>query len=148
MKGFTFIEILVVIAIFSMIVGLGLFMSMSTFRGTIHRSEAATIIGILEKARSRAMNNINQASWGVCYVAPNYVIVKNPTGVCPPAPSSVTDSFVANPGVAAASDFTNNFPAAAFAQLTGNTTSVSFTIKEDGRPDTTVTLNNEGTIDW
>lgn len=144
MKGFTLIEVLVAIGIFLTITGVGLFMTMETFRGTIYRSEVATIVSLLERARSRAMNNINQSKWGVCYIAPNYVIFKG--AGC--TSSAVVDSVKANPVVVTASGFTATYPLVVFTQLSGTTTAIApIVVKQDGRISTT-TINNEGTIIW
>lgn len=151
LKGFTLVEIIVVIAIFSILISLGVLMSMETFRGTFHRSERDTIVSLLEKARSRSMANINETSWSVCYIAPNYVIAKG--SACTPA--AAFDSVEANPAVASASNFSRTpsaFPAITFAQLSGDASSltipVTITIKEPGRGDQTVQINSQGLIDW
>ena len=143
MRGFTLIEIIIAISIFSVLIALGLLMSMETFRGTIYRSETATIISLFEKARSRAMNNINQSPWGVCYLAPNYVIFKGTSCIS----SAVTDSIEANAGVALASNFSSTFPTVAFTQLSGTTTGGAFTVQQDART-SPITINYEGTIIW
>lgn len=143
MKGFTLIEIIVVVTIFSVLVTLGLFMSMETFRGTLYRSEKDTIVSLLQKARSRAMSNINQTSWGVCYRAPNYVIIKDV--VCDAAHTQ--DTIAAHAGVAAVSNFTTTFPVVVFAQLSGTATPATITVRQDNRS-ATIVVNNEGTINW
>lgn len=137
------LEIAVVMAIFTALIALGLFMSMETLKGTIYRSEEATIVSLLQKARSRSMNNINQAQWGVCYVAPNYVLFKGT--VCSSA--AAVDTLAANAGVAAASDFAHTFPTVVFAQLSGTTAAATITVLQDSRS-ATITINNEGTIIW
>ena len=142
-KGFTLIEIIITIAIFTVLITLGLLMSMETFRGTLYRSEEATIVSLLERARSRAMNNINQSTWSVCYVAPTYVISKG--SVCGAA--TMTDSVVVNDAVALASDFVTTFPTVVFTQLSGTTTPATITVKQDNRA-SVITINNEGTLLW
>ncbi len=144
-RGFTFIELLVVIAIFTILVGLGMFMSMETFRGTTYRSEQATIVSLLERARSRAMNNINQSQWGVCYLAPQYVIFRGSASSC--ATATVADTVAAHAGIAAASDFAHVFPIVVFTQLSGTTTATTITELQDGRS-SVIAINNEGTINW
>ena len=144
MRGFTLIEIVVVIALFTIITSLGLIMGLDAFRNTLHRSEVATVVSLLEKARSRAVNNIDQATWGVCYLAPNYLILKD-SAACDPAVA--TDKVEANKAVATASDFTHTFPVVVFSQLSGTTTPENFDVKEAARI-STVSINHEGTIIW
>lgn len=146
-RGFTLIEIIVVIAIFSILITLGLFMSIDTFRGAFHRSEVDVIVSVLQKARSRAMNNIEQSTWGVCYLAPQYLILKN-SSTCDSA--SAADTFAANPSVAEASKFNNTpstFPIVVFSQLSGATAEKSFDVVQDART-STISINHEGTITW
>lgn len=144
--GFTLVEIIVVIGIFSLLVVLGLFMSFETLRGTLYRSEEATIVSLLEKARSRAMNNINESAWGMCYIEPDYVIIKGV--VCDDA--YVLDRVAANPAVVAASSFiSKTYPFVVFSQLSGIPvgTPQPIIVIQDARS-STISVNNEGTILW
>lgn len=56
--GFTLIEILVVMGILVIVAGFGLFVSMDSFRGYSFHSERDSLISILQKARSQAVNNM------------------------------------------------------------------------------------------
>lgn len=141
-RGFTLIEIVVVMAIFTVLIGLGLFMSIDSYRGFAFRSEQDTIVSVLEKARSRAVNNYYQSPWGVCYLAPNYLIFKGST--CTAVNS---DAIPANAGVAAASNFATTFPTVVFSQLAGTSTGGTITVTQNART-STVQINYEGTIIW
>jgi Tfp pilus assembly protein FimT len=143
-KGFTLIEIVVSIGILMMLFGLGLFMTMDAFRGYTFRSERDTIVSLLEKARSRSMANIAQTSWGVCYIAPDYVIFRGTTCT---AGVATNENLSANAAVAAASNFSSTFPVIVFGQLSGTTTAANITVVEDART-STISLNHEGTIIW
>ncbi|HCR52495.1 TPA: hypothetical protein DIV48_02485 [Candidatus Kaiserbacteria bacterium] len=138
-RGFTLIEIIIVVAIFSVLISLGLFMSMETLRGTLNRSERDIVVSALQKARSRALANMQQAPWGVCYIAPDYIVFRGfecapglPTNETVPA--NTANSIV--------------FPSPiVFSQLSATTTGGSITIAQDGRT-ATITVNQEGMIDW
>jgi prepilin-type N-terminal cleavage/methylation domain-containing protein len=143
MRGFTLIELIITITLFTFLAGLGLLMSMETFRGTLHRSETATIVSLFEKARSRSMNNIDQSPWSVCYSASAYVISKGAS--CSAA--TAADTVAANAGVAAASDFAHTFPTVLFTQLSGTTTAATFAVVQDGRT-STISINDQGTVIW
>jgi Tfp pilus assembly protein FimT len=138
------IEVLVVIAIIALIAALGLYMSISTLHGTFRRSEAATIVSLLQSARSRALANIDQSKWGVCYDDPNYEIFKG--SICG---ANIADSIGANQQVAKESNFSKTNPYVVFSQLGATTTNTSdiVVVEEDGRK-TTISLNYEGTISW
>ncbi len=139
----TMVEILVTLAIFALIVALGLFMSFEAYRGATRRSERDTIVSLLERARSRAMANIDQSAWSVCYDAGNYIIAKGAS--CSDAIAH--DRVEANAGVAAASSFSSTFPTVEFEQLTGNTTAETITVVQDGK-NAVITTNHEGRINW
>ena len=57
-RGITLIEILVVIAMFSIIAGFSLSMGVGDYSRTLGKNDVDTIVSQLGKARSQAMNNI------------------------------------------------------------------------------------------
>lgn len=57
LRGVTLLELLIVLSLFSMLMGLGLFVSFSDYRGTRFNDERALIVGALQKARSQALGN-------------------------------------------------------------------------------------------
>lgn len=138
-SGFTLIEIIVVIAIFGALIALGLFMSMETFRGTLFRSEQDIVVSVLQKARSRAMANMYQTSWGVCYITPDYVIFR---GTECTAGLPTNETIPASP----ASAVTFSAPII-FSQLSATTIGGTITLMQDGRT-STIAVNQEGTIGW
>lgn len=142
-SAFTLLETMVVIALLSVLLALGLFMNMDTFRGTVYRSEEDVIVSLFQKARSRAMNNIDQTAWGVCYIAPNYVLFTGSACVA----GAITDRIPANLGVASSSDFQDTFPVVVFTQLSGTTTATTTTVIQDASR-SVISINNEGTILW
>lgn len=64
-KGFTLIEVIVVIAILTTLIASTLFFNINSFRGDALRAEAKQLQIILQTARADAMNNINQKPHGV-----------------------------------------------------------------------------------
>ena len=163
--GFTMIEILVVTAIFLILAGIGLFMTLDAFRGYLHRSERDTIVSTLAKARSEAMANIcigptcaDGKPHGVCYSAPDYIIFQ---GSSYNAAEATNQTIPGNPAIGITSDHTSFFTCgtgtgAVFDQLTGKllpqispaTDELKITISETGRPDEFIYINNEGRIAW
>lgn len=143
-RGFSMIEIMITIALLALLVALGLFMSMEAYRGATRRSERDVIVSMLERARSRAMANIDETSWSVCYDEDTveYVIAKG--SACP---VGAHDRVEANAGVAAASSFSSTFPTVEFEQLTGNTTDETITVVQEGK-NAVITTNHEGRISW
>jgi Tfp pilus assembly protein FimT len=141
------VELMVTIAILSIIAGLGILMSMEFLKNSFHRSERDVIITLLERARSRAMSNVSQTAWSVCYVTPDYVIAKG--AVCDAA--HAYDRLPGNAVITNASEFSNpaKFPTIVFTQLTGDvSTSPILTIVEPGQPNRIISINHAGTIIW
>ena len=64
-KGFTFIELLISVAILAIILSLGLFIGFDFYKTFSFHSEKNTIVSVLQKARSQSLNNINQTRHGV-----------------------------------------------------------------------------------
>lgn len=63
--GFTLVEILVTVAIFAVLINLGLLIGLDDYRAYAFRQQRDTIISELRQARARAMNNIDQTSHSV-----------------------------------------------------------------------------------
>jgi len=129
-------EIIIVIAMFGALLALGLFMSMDAYRGFSFRSEEDTVVSLLQKARSRAMNNMNQTPWGVCWRDDSYVIFQG--RVC-----TTGETIPASP----AATTTGLLIGIVFSQLSGTTTATTITVLQDSRS-STISTNNEGTIIW
>lgn len=57
-RGFTLLEIIVVMALLVIVAGFGLIVSMDDYRGFNFRNERDVVAGVLQKARSQAINNM------------------------------------------------------------------------------------------
>jgi prepilin-type N-terminal cleavage/methylation domain-containing protein len=137
--GFTLIEILVVTAIFTVLMGLGLFMGFNSYLRYNLNSERDIAVGVLERARSRAMNNMFESSHGVHFASSSYTVFRGKSYV---VGSSTNEIIPANPAVQH-SGLTDIY----FEQLTASTTGGTLTLT-DGTRSVTTTINHEGTIDW
>src|SRR5690348_2888046 len=151
--GFTLIEILVVLTIFIFLAGLGLFLSLDSYRGSSFRSERDTAVSMLQKARSQAMNNIclggscvNGLAHGVHFTASQYVIFQggiynsgDTTNQATPVNNSVTIT-----------DASGNPPAdIIFNQLDGSTSSAATVRVSDNQGHSSdILVNTEGQISW
>lgn len=152
-RGFSMVEIIITIALLALLVALGLFMSMEAYRGATRRSERDVIVSMLERARSRAMANIDESEWSVCYddAAEDYVISKHPT-TCDD--STAYDRVEANAVVVADSDMSELTKPnrILFERLTGNVvaaspTEIEITVRQASKEEP-ITINYEGRINW
>lgn len=64
-EGFTLIEILIAVGLLTLIVSLGLILSMDFYRTYAFNYEKDLLVSLLQQARSRSMANINQLEHGV-----------------------------------------------------------------------------------
>ena len=142
--GFTLIEMIIALAVLSLIMGLGLFYGMENFRGETFRSEVDTMVGVLQKARSRAMANIKQSQWGVHYAGSpdyTYTIFRGSDY------AHATEKEVVEGG-RAASISPSPLSDVVFTQLSGTTTGTFSAILHEGGRTNNIQVNYEGTIIW
>ena len=58
MRGFTMIEILVVIGLFAIAGGFALWVSMESYRGSSFFADRDMFVAVLQRARAEAVNNV------------------------------------------------------------------------------------------
>jgi len=150
LSGFSLIEVLIVLGIFAMIMALGLIISFDSYKGYLFRTERGTVVSVLERARSRAMNNYFSTTHGVCYIEPNYIIFRGTTcttGVSTneliPAKANVTIIGL----TPAAPVIFDQLTGKLLPQLTPVTDEISITMSQDVKT-SNIKINNEGTINW
>jgi len=73
-RGFTLIEIIVVIGIFSVLAGAGLVFSYDSYRGYLFRSEYGNIAHVITKARNLSANNFHESPHGVHFDTDTYTL--------------------------------------------------------------------------
>ncbi len=64
-KGFTLIEVLIVIGLLAIIGGFSAVATLDNYRMSAFRDERKTLVTALQKARAEALNNIDQKAHGV-----------------------------------------------------------------------------------
>lgn len=140
-KGFTFIELLVVMAIIAILSGLGLLVSLDIYRSYSFNSERDVVLAFLQKARSQSLANINQQSHGVHFAGDSYVLFAGNTYNSSDDNNQV---YLKDPGI-------NNtgMVDVIFEQLSGNLISGAGTLTlTDGKRRSAINLNLVGQINW
>ena len=155
-KGFTFIELLVVMALLFIIAGFGLIISMDNFRGYSFRTERMSIVSTLQKARGQAVSNMcfgtctGGRPHGVYIGAHSYTIFQGDSYAARDvAVDEVVPARYEAMGFAAGS-----FTEIVFSQLSGaatphpsGVTTLSL-IDTAGKDSSVLTVNAEGAISW
>jgi prepilin-type N-terminal cleavage/methylation domain-containing protein len=137
-QGFTLIEILVVMAIFVLIAGFALVVSMDSYRSHNFKSEQDLLVAVLLKARSQAMNNINQLPHGV-YIP----ITHDKYSLFQGSTCTSGIDFPVSKG------FTPSASCIVFTQLSGATAATSITLTDNTTNKVfTININNEGQINY
>ncbi len=67
MRGFTLIEMLIVIGLIGIVSGYSVVMGLDGLRGDSYRAERDTIVILLQQARTEALNNIDESKHGVAF---------------------------------------------------------------------------------
>ena len=141
-KGFSLIELLIVVAIIVVISGLGLFVSLDFYKTYALNSERDIVVGILMKARNKAANNFNQSAHGVFVDSTGYMVFQ---GSSYASRNTSYDELIKRNNSVTASGLSE----IVFEQLTGGlTTSEGDVTLNNNVKSINISLNNEGRINW
>ncbi len=73
-RGFTLLEVVVVLALVTSIVALTLFFSLDSYRQSARLAEVSTILTLLTTARAAAMNTVDGQAHGLRFTPSGYVV--------------------------------------------------------------------------
>ena len=141
--GVSIIEVLVAIGILIVLISLGLFLSMDFYRTYSFHSDKDLVISILQKARNRAVSNINQSSYSVYYDDTKKELVIFEGSVYVPNDPSNENIPIERLGI--------TWPGIInFEQLTGNVAAapLEITLISVGKPSLTITIKEQGRINY
>ena len=140
-RGFSLIEIMVVLGIFSIIATFSLFASMDFWRSSSFRGERNLIVGILQKARSESMSNINELPHGV-HIDPNQYVLFEGNTYNPLDPKN--EKHEANPSISH-----SGMTEVIYDRLSGKAITVGGSlVLSQGSNQSVISINNEGQINW
>ena len=136
--GFTVIEILIAIALVGIVAMFGFLISAGLYTSSSFNAEYDLLTGILQKARSQSLNNINQLPHGVHIASDEYILFEG-TSFDPSDPANIefeADSQVANSGI----------NEVIFSQLSGDANIVGDISLSGYNRIESIHINNEGGI--
>lgn len=148
-QGFSLIELLTVMGLFSLIAGLALIMNLDDYRSFQFRDERNLLVTLLQKARSQAVNNVclgasctDGQPHGVHIESGKYVVFQGSTYN---ASSGINQNFDANNTMTA----TASSPEVVFGQLSGQVAADwTVTLQNQSGKTVTIQVNKEGRIDY
>jgi prepilin-type N-terminal cleavage/methylation domain-containing protein len=141
-KGFTLIEIIVVLTLFSILGALMLGIGVDSVERTIVGEKRTMVVELLERARTRSMSNIGALPHGVYVTGADITLFQGGTYVPGNPSNEISTSNEQVTITAPATPFS-----VVFTQLSGTTTPVAITFSNNGQS-YSVTVNAEGRIDW
>ena len=141
LNGYTLVEVLIVLAILTVIFGFAIEAGSNFYGGQSLSAERDSLTNLLKTARNQAMNNIDESSHGVYIVADKYIL------------------FEGNSYAARKQDFDSVFTRSKAVDISGLTEVVFNAPQGDSDSSGTITIsngngaaviriNNEGRIDW
>jgi prepilin-type N-terminal cleavage/methylation domain-containing protein len=149
-SGFTMLEVLVVMGIFTLASGFALFVSSETYRGSNFRTDRDLLVTALQRARAQAVNNVclepcadnDGKPHGVHIESDTYVLFQD-NGSGYDAGDSQNAVFASNTTVAKSPTSLDVI----FEQLSGESTSATMTLTGGGKT-SVITISEEGQISW
>ncbi len=146
-KGFTLVEIIVVVALITIIFAFGAFANVNLFTRQISLSEESALVGVLQKVRSRAMNNIDASRHGVHIEdgSDYYIIYRE----FPYNAINITNEKFWREKKVVITSSGNISSDVVFEQLSGNTVNDGMiTLLDTGGQTKVITIAPNGLIDW
>jgi prepilin-type N-terminal cleavage/methylation domain-containing protein len=140
--GFTLLELLIVMGLFAIILSFGLAIGFDSFRRDTLKTERTNLVSALQKARSQAVNNIDNNMHGFYFDGANYIVFE---GTSFATRDTSRDLFIPRNSTISLSGLPHGV---VFEQLSGDATPAGVIVLEDGISSTTISINEEGRIEW
>jgi prepilin-type N-terminal cleavage/methylation domain-containing protein len=143
--GFTVIEVLIVLALFTVVAGLGITLTLRPYRSAGIAGERDLVISLLSRARSRAMGNDGGVPHGFCYDehANLYEVFALPYSGATREERGTKSGSVSVSGVPDCGSGSELL----FAQLSGTTSPTEIYLSE-GDASTSIDINAAGAVLW
>ncbi|MDO8443050.1 MAG: prepilin-type N-terminal cleavage/methylation domain-containing protein [bacterium] len=140
-RGFTLIEVMIVVGILAGLAGLGLFVSVDLYKSYTFYSERNIVISIIQKARNQSLVNINESKHGVYLESGRYTIFQGENYV---SRNAVYDEIIeAGPTISR-----TGLTEIVFDQLNGNPNITGNITLSEGLRSSIISIENEGRINW
>lgn len=140
-NGFTLIEIVFTMAIFAGLVALALPVGLDSYRHYLLTSETSTVLNFLRRAQALAFGNDHTSGHGLAIQNSKYVLFQ---GVSYASRNPSFDEVYGR-----STDITITGPSEIdFSAVSGTPNASSTFVFSNGAGTSTISVNNEGTINW
>jgi prepilin-type N-terminal cleavage/methylation domain-containing protein len=139
--GFTLIEVIIVTAVFAILITLGLPVGLDAYRHYLLTSDVRNLISLLRRAENRAFSNDHASPYGVSIQNDRFVLFQ---GSSYASRKTAFDEEYPKSGAVTASGTTE----IVFAALSAKPNASGSIILSNGLRSQTITINEEGTINW
>lgn len=140
MKGFTLIEILLVLGLVSGLAALTMPIGLTFYRNQIVDENGRDIAAAIHRARSQAMSQKNDAPFGVALFPGSYVLFEGPSYA---SRNAANDEIFPLPGGLSLSGLTE----IVYSKPGGTTTASGIITVSSASTNTTITVNQQGMIE-
>ncbi len=146
-KGFTLLETLIALAIFTFLASIGVLLSTRMYQATLVGFDRDTVTALLIEARSNSLSSVDGRAWGVCAdkTQKTYVLFTAPYLM-----STQRTPYPMTAGVLASSSpslFDCNNAGLVFSRLSATTSSTTLMLGQQ-LSTSTISINYEGTISF
>ena len=139
--GFTIVELLIVIGLLGVVISMGLTVNIDFYSREVRSSEHITLVSLLHRARSNAMNNVNFSNHGV-HIEDHAYTTFSATPYDANNPNNQTIN--GNPNF-----IISGLDEVIFEKVSGNTENAGTIIIEDTNGiEKIITIHANGLIDW
>ena len=147
--GFSMIEVLVVLGMFAVMAGFGLYVNMENYRGSSFHSDRDLFVSLLQHARAQAISNkcggphcnFNGKAHGVFIQSDSYVLYQVTASTSRDLSEDAV--FAANPSLTRTGALDFNF-----SQLTATTSANKIMTLAGSGKTSDITVSTEGQITW
>jgi prepilin-type N-terminal cleavage/methylation domain-containing protein len=139
--GFTLIELVVVLAIISVVLSWGLAVSFGAYRQAVLSGERDKVVSLLKKARTRALSNAHETAHGVYLDQSGYTLFEGSSYAARNVP--LDEVFPGSPGIAV-----GGISEVVFSQLAATSTASGTIMLGNGATNFAILVNYEGRVAW
>ena len=140
-KGFTLLEIMIVIGLFALLVGISIPFGLDVYRSYVLISETRNMVSFLRRAETLSFTNTRNDSYGVMIMNDRFVVFRGASFAT--RDTAFDEEYLRSPLVTV-----SGIAHIVFAAVTGRPDIMGTTTFSNGVNEQTVFINEHGTLFW